>query len=219
MKGLQKWDDQYVRPAYGLDKCTYSFMTFADFQAGKGAGAWPLFLNNHSVDPGILGFHDGRDEFGVYGRMFIGDCIRYGVSATVGLSHEAAEMRWNPRVDKFHRLPDGRWATAELCDAVSGDENAIAVGYMLFSDIVLPDYWSVKRRGKFDVMGKLNGPCPTVTPGGYQSIWDGTAWHQINARYLGGPSAYRSARFDNSLRGRALLAVPHDKITAGSSPP
>ncbi len=207
LPGIQAWDDQYVRPAYALDKCIYSFMTMRDFQAGKGTGAVPLFLNRHSVDPGVLGFHDYPGV--TYGRAFIGDCIRYGVSPTTDISHEAAEIRWNPQINKFFTIPDGPFAgniaPQELSDAVEADQFGIAINNMLFSDVVWPDYWSAKKAGSFDAQGQLRGHCPTMLPGGYQSLFDRRhGWHQINARFIGGPASWRSARFDNTHRGLAI---------------
>jgi len=218
LPGLQAWDDRYVRPAYGLDKCAYHFATFADFRAGRTAGAWPLFLNRHSVEPGVLGFHDDKAA-GTFGRVFIGDCIRYGVSPTVDISHEAAEMRWNSLIDKFFTIPDGPFAGAvapqELADAVEADEDGIDVGNMRFTDVVWPDYWSAKKVGKFDARGLLRGHCPSMLPGVYQSLYGPGAlpWHQVNARHLGGPATWRSTRFDNTHRGLSLRALPSHLIT------
>lgn len=207
LPGLQTWDDTYVRPAWGLDKCTYHFARFADFQAGKTTGTWPLFLNRHSIDASALGWHDQTPDGSPFGRVFIGDCIRYGISPTVDLSHEAGEMRLNPHIAKYYTLPDGRVCPVELCDAVESDECGIAVGNMLFTDIVTPNYFSTKQGVQYDVQSKLRAPCPSLTPGGYQSIYDtAQGWHQVTALYLGGPPSFRSGRFHNSHRGLQLRA-------------
>lgn len=202
---LQKWDDDYLRPAYGFDRCTYHFMPRGQLPDPNDASVWPIFLNRHSVDPGALGWHDD-DSGRVFGRVFVGDCLRYGVSWTVDLSHEAAEMRGDPHVDQKFVMPDGRISMVELCDAVEADELAITVDGVRFSDFVLPDYWSAKTSGKFDYQGALTGPCPTLTPGGYMSIWDGRGWTQHTAMFLGGPPSYRSIRFHQSHRRRRMTA-------------
>ena len=54
-------------------------------------GVWPLYLLDHSDQPGALGYH--LDEHGrIEGKVFAADDQRYGVSWTVDLTHELLEM-------------------------------------------------------------------------------------------------------------------------------
>jgi hypothetical protein len=208
--GLQSWDDLYLRPSWGLERCVYSFMSLVQLQAGGLAavqGAWPIFLNRHSADPGALGWH--TDDAGVtYGRVFVGDCLRYGVSWTVDLSHEAGETRVDPHIDNLFTMADGRMVLKEIGDAVEADENAIVIGNMKFTDFTMPDYFSYSATGRFDFQNKLKACCPALLPGGYMAVWDGAAWTQITTRYLGGPASWRSTRFDTSHRYRLLPVKP-----------
>ncbi len=208
LPSLQKWDSTMVRPAWGLDAATYSFATMAQFQAGATAGAWPIFVNNHSRDPGAVGWHDRAPDGQPFGRVFAGDCRRYGISWTVDLSHEAGEMRNDPTIDNFFTMADGRIVLREIGDAVESDENGIVVDGVLLTDFVLPDYFSSKTTGRFDYQNKLRGPCPALTPGGYMGIFENGAWGQVTAMYMGGRPSWRSVRFHNSHRGLAMPTPP-----------
>jgi hypothetical protein len=200
---LQVWDDTMVAPAWGFDKCTYSFITFNELRAGAldniGADVWPLFLNRHSTDPGALGWH--TDQTGmVFGRVFVGDCLLYGLSWTVDASHEAAEMRGDPTINKTWVMPDGRQALMELCDPVEDEILGIDVNGVKLSDFVLPSYFSAQFNPPFDYKGRLTAPCPTLAPGGYQSIYDGVSWTQVTSMLMGGPPSYRSIRWHHGHR-------------------
>lgn len=189
---FQKWDDDMLRPAWGFDVCKYSFMTWSEFEQNQDENIWPIFINNHSTDPGVGGFHD--DEAGrIFGRVFAGDALRYGISWTVDASHEAAEIRGNPTIDKTVNIRGGMIALRELCDPVEADEQAIDVDGVKLSNFVLPSYFD-NGPGPWDYQNKLTGPCPTLTVGGYQSLYVYGAWTQITASYIGGPQSYRSQR-------------------------
>ncbi len=196
---LQVWDHNFLRPAYGLTTCQYHIMPYGKLPDPNDTGIWPIFLNRHSIDEGVLGWH--TDDAGkTYGRVFVGDAVRYGVSWTVDLSHEAGETRVDPTTDNFYTLPDGRVTLKEIGDPVEADNNGIVVGNHLFTDFVMPDYWSTNVNGRFDYQDKLKSACPTLLPGGYLSIWGGTSWVQITAMHLGGAPSYRSLRHHHSHR-------------------
>ena len=206
---LQEWDDKMLAPAWGLDRCIYSFTPRGQFDGSWDwtDPRWPLLINRHSLDPGALGWHDDRSGR-IFGRVFAGDCIRYGVSWTVDLSHEAAEMRVDPTVDRVWRMPNGHYAMVEACDPVESDELAISVLGQRLSDFVLPAYFS-RDPGPYDYGGHLRGPCPYLSPGGYQSIFNGTSWIQKTAMALGGPPSYRSQRYH--ARHRVPLFTPSEE--------
>jgi hypothetical protein len=105
---LQVWDDTMLAPAWGFDKCTYTFMPRHQLPA-PGDTRWPVFLNRHSLDATALGWHDDQSTQ-IFGRVFVGDCIQYGISWTVDCSHEVAEMRGDPTNNKTWTMPDGRLA-------------------------------------------------------------------------------------------------------------
>lgn len=197
---LQVWDDTMLRPAWGFEPCTYSFWSWNAWQTSKkDPNVWAIFLNNHSTDPGVGGYHDDQDGL-IYGRIFVGDCLRYGISWTVDCSHEAAEMRGDPTINRTFTMADGRLAMHELCDAVEDDALAIDVNGVKLSDFVLPAYFSAADAGPYDYGNHLSGVCPALTTGGYMSIYDGTSWSQVTAMYLGGGPSYRSQRYHHGDR-------------------
>lgn len=212
LPALNKWDATMLRPAWGLDAARYSFATMAQFQSGATSGAWPIFINDHSRDPGALGWHTTAPDGQPFGRVFAGDCRRYGISWTVDLSHEAGEMRVDPTVDNYFRLADGRIVMREVGDAVEDDANGIHVDGILLTDFVLPDYFSTKTGVPFDYQRRLRGHCPTLTPGGYMAIFDpsnpSAGWGQVSMNMMG-PVSYRSIRHQNSHRTpRAIPSAP-----------
>lgn len=205
---LQKADDTLLRPAWNLDPATYEFMPWQAFPWPEYRSApeemWPLFVNNHSTDPGALGWHTDQAQLDrVFGRVFAGDCVRYGISWTVDLSHEAFEMRVDPRTDRVQVLPDGRTALMESCDPVEDDLQAIDVDGVKITNFVLPSYFNQGPR-PWDYGQRLTGPCPTLTAGGYQELLVNGQWTQVTAMHLGGPASYRSQRFHRSERARRL---------------
>ncbi len=210
LPALSRWDNDFLRPAWGLDRAHYSFATLRQFQDGKTAGAWPIFINNHSRDSGVLGFHDLSPGGVPFGRVFVGDCRRYGISWTVDLSHEAGEMREDPDINNFFVMADGRVCMREVGDAVESDENGIVVDNQLFTDFTMPDYFShtLRADSHLDYQRKLRNICPALTRGGYMAVYENGAWGQVTALFMGGPPSYRSQRFHQSHRGLSLPVPP-----------
>lgn len=203
LPAIQRYDDEILRPAYGLEPCTYDFMPRGQLPDPGDHSVWLIFLNRHSTDEGTLGWHD--DQAGkTFGRVFVGDCLRYGVSWTVCLTHEIAETRVDPDIKQMILLPAGRQTLKEVCDAVESDDQAILVEGVQCSNFVLPSYWTNDPSGPWDFQGRLAGPAPALTPGGYLSIWDGASWSQLTAMMVGGPPSFRSIRWHHSHRR------PHD---------
>jgi hypothetical protein len=214
LPSLTAWA-KLVTDTHAIEPATFSFMQLDDFLAGKGAGAWPIFLNKHSTEPNALGFHDVANG-APYGRSFSGDDILDRISPWVTLSHEAGEIIRNPMVQDFVTLRDGSITPRELCDAVEDDIQAIVIDNIPYSNFVYPTYWDVDVQHplgtKFDYQGRLSGPCPALTPGGYLAILPpgpGQQWGQITARRLGGGgNSVRAERHhNNSLRARLLQAA------------
>jgi len=118
------------------------------------------------------------------------------VVRTVDLTHELLEMLGDPTTNNLINLPDGRQCIREVCDAVEDD----SIGYMkngvLVSDFVTPAYFFESNDTKYDFCGRLTGPAPALTPGGYLGIYDPTTgqWTQVTARLQNGQQSYRSRR-------------------------
>src|SRR6266851_4694244 len=104
--------------------------------------SWPIFLNNHSNDPGALGWHDDQDGR-IFSRVFVGDCLRAGLDWGVTLSHELLELILDPDIKRVWSMPDGRLAALEACDAVESDDQAyVGMVGLRVSNFVLPAYFS-----------------------------------------------------------------------------
>lgn len=181
-----RWGDQ-------VPDAHFSFAKIADIPRLDPA-SWPIFFNQHADQPGDLGWHD--DSGRIFSRVFVGDCMKDGVSWTVTGSHEALEMALDPNIRRMWRMPDRRLAAFEACDAVEDDRQSYLAGptYRV-SNFVLPKYFSTES-GPYDFMGKLAGPCPALTDGGYMSIADanGENMTQIEARHADHTRGRRASR-------------------------
>lgn len=158
--------------------------------------SWSIFLNRHSTDAGALGWHDDdpSQNIHIYSRVFVGDCLLMGLSWQTTLSHEALELVLNPNISRVYRMGNGRLAAYEACDAVEADEQAYDIGGFKASNFVLPSYFSKAGLGPWDFRGKLNGRCPTLTPGGYLPVTDARGnWTQISMDRIGGLAGRRAA--------------------------
>lgn len=177
---LQKQVDRDFLPLWGDQAvpATLSFAPISDIGTLP-EDIWPIFVNKHSTDASALGWHTNEDR--VFGRIFAGDCIKFGISWTVDLSHELLEMLGDPDATKTFKMRDGRLAAYEACDAVEADDLSYTVDNFLVSDFVTPAYFSNgDPSGRYDYAHHLKGPCPALTPGGYMSICEpGAGWSQI----------------------------------------
>lgn len=155
-------------------------------------GAWPIYLNRHSTDEGDLGWH--TDDGGmIMGRVFVADCMRFGVAWTADLSHEILETIADPDANRIANI-DGKEYAYEVCDAVEADDVGYKINNVLVSNFVLPPYFSPRPLGSseaYDYCGDLHGPCPALTPGGYLSVNDGSGWRDIQADKLDGMKSRR----------------------------
>lgn len=182
---LQTQIDRDFLPAWGprgAPAVRVSFASIADIPA-LSPDCWPIFLNLHSLDPGALGWHDDQAGQGtrIFSRVFVGDCIRLGLNWTVTVSHEMLEIMLDPDVRRVFRMSSGKLAALEACDAVESDDQAYAIDGVMVSNFVLPAYFG-NGSGPYDFGGVLQGPCPSLSPGGYMSIQDDAGrWTQIYA--------------------------------------
>ncbi len=178
---------------------------------------WPIFLNRHSDDEGALGWHDDDPSQNIrtYSRVFVGDCIRYGLDWGITLSHEALELILDPDIQRVWKMPKGRLAALEACDAVESDKFGYRVGKHKMSDFVLPAYFSADKAGPFDWRKKLKGPCPMLTEGGYMSITDAHGnWTEIYADRRDGMLGRRALM--HGFRRQMRARIPADQARVAS---
>jgi hypothetical protein len=209
---MQSFDREILAPAWNLEPAEYMFDTWTSFKKQRPSGPidtddiWPIFINNKSDTAGALGWHDGEWQGRpiVFGRVFAGDCIRYGTDWRIDLTHEAWEMRGDPNINRQVKISNDsqgreRVAAVELCDPVEDDLYAIAWQKSKVSDFVLPAYFS-DASGPWSHGNHLDGPCPALASGGYQSLYVGGQWVQSTARQANGKFPYRAMRNGRSFR-------------------
>jgi hypothetical protein len=202
---IQRQIDEDFLPAWG-DRAVAVNVDFATVRdiPDLPPSCWPIFLNRHSNDSDALGWHDQTDR--IFARVFVGDCIRFGLDWRVTLSHEALEIILDPDIKRVWRMPDGRLAALEACDAVEADRLSYEIAGKRVSNFVLPAYFSSDRTGPFDFCGNLRGPCPELTPGGYMSIADRTGrnWTQVQAMQRDGLAGRRALLTGHRRQARAV---------------
>jgi len=169
---------------------------------------WPIFLNRHANEEGALGWHDDdpTQNIRTYSRVFVGDCIQLGLNWQTTLSHEALELIGDPDIRRVWRMPNGEWAAFEMCDAVESDDQAYDIDGFAASNFVLPNYFTVYRRGPFDFKHHLRASCPALTPGGYMSVTKGGRWTQITMDRSNGLMGRRAAMSGHRRQLRPLIS-------------
>jgi hypothetical protein len=177
LPALQRQADEFSKAWGGMAEELH--LTFCPMSgiAGLDPGDWPIFLNRHSQEAGDLGWHT-REGVRVYGRVFVGDCLRFGIEVSADISHEMVETQLDPTAERTYRMDDGTLAALEAADAVEADASGYRDGGVLLSNWVTPDYFS-NRQGlasSYDRCGMLRAPCPALLPGGYMDIYAGGKW-------------------------------------------
>lgn len=156
------------------------------------AGAWSVFIKDHSDDPGGLGYH--LDDGIPSADVFVADCAQYGASLSVTLSHEILEMGADPLTTRTVTLGSALMAV-EVGDPVEDDGFGYEIDGVLVSDFVLPSYFGIGAAGgPFDFRAQLTAGCPTLLPGGYQLVCRDGQWSQVTARLATGRMPYRAIK-------------------------
>lgn len=193
---IQLQIDQDFYPIWGKR----AEITFTPRHGHPPRGSWPIYINRHSTDPDALGWHSVEGTK-IMGRVYAGDCLKYGISPSVDLSHEVLEILGDPDCKQTMQLPDGRLAALEMCDPVEADSYGYMKGKTLVSDFILPPYFHPGAGAtRFDFTSKLSGPCPTLGEGGYQSLYEKGQWVSVFARRADGSFSYRSLRQGRNFR-------------------
>jgi hypothetical protein len=163
-----------------------------DFAPAWGFEAWPVsgyktvqgirtdlyhpIWYNDNIGLDALGYHDDQlsgVDF-IFGRVLTPPDPFDATTA----SHEAVEMRADPKIDRWAPMADGRDVAQETGDPVESDDYIIPVTIggrtrmIAVSNFVLPSYFQLGSSGPWDFLGRLNGPAPAMTPGGYLIVRD-----------------------------------------------
>lgn len=216
--------DEHLLPAWiahGAIPTTLEFMSFDDFKKYTTTEFMPIFFNRHSTDPDALGFHTEEGQR-IYGRVFVGDCIRYNISYTVDGTHEIDELICDPHANRGYKMPDGRIAALEVSDAVEADQCGYRCGpgQTLVSDFVYPAYFSAEQGAKYDHRELLKHYCDgtqaSLYDGGYMSISTAGEWGQITKDDRAMLRSARSMRTGWRRRMRASVGVPTNLLNAAA---
>lgn len=149
--------------------------SYASLQGLAAGSFWPLAILDDLDGPaGAIGFHDWIAGL-AYGRVLAsGDPL----DATT-LSHEALELRGDPRCDLWLPMPDGRQIAREMCDPCEGDRYDVEVTIgsetrkIWVSDFVLPSFWVPGAPGPYTFLDTVDEPFGlSRNGGGYRLIKD-----------------------------------------------
>lgn len=188
---LQAQVSQDFAPAWGID-AELAFIGRHERVPASGLDM-VLWLAEHSDQPGDLGYH--QDDTGLpQGFVFVADDLRYGVEISVTVSHELLEMLADPLTTRLSGDIGGRQYSIEVCDPVEADANGYRKNGRLLSNFVLPAYFGLDQGGRYDFLGELSAPCPSILPGGYLLYLENGAWHTTMQRYEDGAASHRATR-------------------------
>jgi hypothetical protein len=128
------------------------------------------------------------------------------------MSHETLEMRADPEINQviFNQTTDsgGELFALEVCDAVEDDSLGYNIDGVLVSDFVLPTWFApaLASKGiKFDFLGHLHNPVPTLLPGGYIGAFpipNTQGWIQVEAQEQGKTGMRKAGQPEHSRRKR-----------------
>lgn len=167
-------------PIYGMN----ANVTFLPKGVKPPPGQWLVVILDDSDQAGALGYHDLTSAGLPLGKVFAKADKRAGDSVSVTLSHEILEMLGDPFINLTAQMGDGKFYAYEMGDAVEADRLGYQILGVQVSDFVLPAYFQPMIVGRpFDFMGHLKGPCPSLMPEGYASVYDPVKgqWSQITA--------------------------------------
>lgn len=132
---------EHVAPVYGLKPVRVQFLSAASHAP---RGAWVLVVLDDADQAGALGYHSETADGRVYGRVFAGACLDYGVPVSTTLSHEIAETFADPDVDRWVGTGKGYEVAYEAADPVEGD--SYLIDGTAVSDFVTPAWYGKGNR-------------------------------------------------------------------------
>jgi hypothetical protein len=169
---------------------------------------WVMALLSQPDQAGAYGYHDRTPQGLPLMKTFPLLDKRDGHPWTVTCSHELLECLKDPEISLCAQGPDGQVYAYEVCDATEQDHYTLLE--VEVSNWVTPCYFETPSDmigKKYDWMGKLTGPAPAMTPGGYNQTYDpNQGWRQIFAE-----KAPRQYRAETIGRGMKRIAK-HTKV-------
>lgn len=156
---------------------------------------------------GALGYHtvgpDGEPTSKIFAKL-MKTVLTGGLSVSACCSHEFLEAFGDPTCLLWDEYDDaGHQIAHELADPVQDDTYEIdtgTYGKVSVSNFVLPSYFNPWSIGPWDHMGRLKGPAPKLSPGGYAVISTGSGEKQI----LGEVPDWKAGIENNRTAARTL---------------
>jgi hypothetical protein len=143
---------------------------------------WWLIILDDSDQAGALGYHDMTSAGLPLGKIFAKSDLDSDYQVSVSLSHALLEMLADPAINLLVQLNTTQFYAYEVCNPVVG--MSYKVNDIEVSDFVLPAYFELfLKKGRFDFMGLLEAPLPTMASGGYLLYFDvsnGQWYHNID---------------------------------------
>jgi hypothetical protein len=109
----------------------------------------------------------------------------------VTASHELLEMLANPDCNMTVLVHSeqgaGKLYHYEVCDPCEDDADSYGIDNIKVCNFVYPAYFHTFHQAgstRFDHLGKLTAPVPSILPGGYISVFDlndSTGWQEVSA--------------------------------------
>jgi hypothetical protein len=163
---------EHWAPAY-LEE-PWPVRSYTSLQGLSAGSFWPMAIMDDIDSPGALGFH-GFTAGLTYGRVL---ASRDPLDATT-LSHEALELRGDPRVNLWIPMPDGRQTAREMCDTCEADRYDIEVTLgtetrrIWVSDFVLPAWFVPGAPRPYTYLDTVDEPFGlSRNGGGYRLVRD-----------------------------------------------
>ena len=164
---------------------------------------WAMIFMAKPDIPGAYGYHDRTPSGQPVLKCFPLLDKRDGHPWQVTASHELLETLKDPELSLCAQGPDGNIWAYEVCDAVEAD--SYLVNNVPVSNFNTPCYFEPPEDmtgKKYDWLGKLNGPVPAMTAGGYGQYFDPeNGWQQKL-----GDRRPRQYRLENLGRGIHRIA-------------
>src|SRR5262249_17303417 len=163
VKALQTQVDGDFAPVWGLG----ARLSFVGSQEKLPREAWWLLVLDNSDVADALGYHDITPTGMPLGKAFAKSDIDAGLEPSVTLSHELLEMLADPDTNLSAQVGSRIYAY-EVCDPCESDQFGYAIGNVLVSDFVTPNWFqpAPDATGPYDFRERIAAPLGLLS-GGY----------------------------------------------------
>ena len=153
-----------LRPIWGVEAAQFTFVPKG--QAPAPSNWWVVFLDD-SDQAGALAYHDLTDEGLPISKVFVKTLAASKSSISVGATHEICEMAVDPWLNSAYQDSQGVFWAGEICDPVEDDQYGYAIGGILVTDFVTPNWFGHQHaQSLIDHQGHAQTPFEVLS-GGY----------------------------------------------------